>query len=44
MTDNGNMKSQNELEKSAESFSKKLFLLMSISMALFMGAVIVFIL
>jgi hypothetical protein len=38
------MKSENESEKSAESFSKKLFLLMSISMALFMGAVIVFIL
>lgn len=38
------MNSGNELETRAETFSKKLFLLMSITMALFMGAVIVFIL
>jgi hypothetical protein len=44
MTDYKHMKSENESEKRAESFSKNLFLLMSISMALFMGAVIVFIL
>lgn len=38
------MKSQNESEKDVELFSKNLFLMLSISMALFMGAVIVFIL
>lgn len=44
MTDNRNMKPEIESEKYAELFSRNLFLMLAVSMALFMGAVIVFIL
>lgn len=38
------MNSENEAEKYARIFSKNLFIMLAVSMALFMGSVIVFVL